>query len=64
MVVAVAVIHIMSMGVAPRHIMSLGFMAVTFVAYDVGAPIRMAFFPVMKARQAGCIQSQPDITGT
>ena len=43
---------VMAMVVVTRHIVTVRIMAVKFVAGDMCAPIRMDFFPVMKARHA------------
>jgi len=56
-------IVIMVVIIVKRHIMSMGIVAIEFVAGGVDAPIRMDFFPIMKARQTGSIQGQPDIAG-
>src|SRR5271168_398440 len=44
-----------------RHHMTVGIVAETVVADDMVAPVRMDFFPVVKARHANRIKRQPDI---
>ncbi len=60
-ILVVALVRVTAMVVAKRHFMSVGIVAVKFVASGVDTPICMAFFPVMKARQTIRIQSQPDL---
>ena len=62
-VMAVIMTDIAVVAVVKRHIMCADIVAVKFVAYGVGAPIRMGSFPVMKARQTTCIKRQPDLVG-
>ena len=62
-VIMTGVVTAIMTDIVKRRIMCADTVAVKFVVYGVGAPIRMGSFPVMKARQATCIKRQPDLVG-
>jgi len=60
----VVVILIVTLVMMPRMFMPLGVLAEFHVGRGVRAPIHVASFPPMKARQTYWIASNPDVVGT
>src|ERR1700733_5245162 len=61
--IVIVMADVMCAVIVKRHFMPVSIVTVEFIANGVGAPIRMSFFPVMKACHANGIEWQPDITG-